>query len=110
MTVRPEKPWVVTLFAPPALRVSSEEYRQVLADATLRAQLPPVYRLVTLQTSRRPLAARVLACRRAWARHGWRPYERWRRFGWDEDDAEGLTWTRADGTVIDLDDDEEGEQ
>lgn len=106
MTVRPEKPWVVTLFGPPVLRVSSEEYRQVLDDATLRAQLPPVYRFVPLQTSRRPLATRVLACRRAWARHGWRPYERWRRFGWDEEDAEGLTWRRADGTVIDLEADE----
>jgi hypothetical protein len=29
------------------------------------------------------------------------------RFGWDEDDAEGLTWRRADGTRIDLDADDE---
>jgi hypothetical protein len=28
------------------------------------------------------------------------------RFGWDEDDAEGLTLTRADGTVIPLGDPE----
>jgi hypothetical protein len=28
------------------------------------------------------MAARVWA----WARHGWRSYERWRRFGWSEGD------------------------
>jgi hypothetical protein len=77
-----EPPWVVTLFAPPALRVSPQEYAHLLRDVALRQQLPPVYRFVPLPTSRRPLTARLLACRRAWARHGWRPYERWRRFGW----------------------------
>jgi hypothetical protein len=81
-----EPPWVVTLFAPPALRVTAQEYRALLADPALRAQLPPVYRVVPLTTSRRPLAARLLACRRAWARRGWRPYERWRRFGWSDGD------------------------
>lgn len=81
-----EPPWVVTLFAPPALRVSPQEYQALLADPALRAQLPPVYRFVPLTTSRRPLAIRVLACRRAWARRGWRPYERWRRFGWSDGD------------------------
>jgi hypothetical protein len=29
------------------------------------------------------------------------------RFGWTEEDAEGLTWRRADGTIIDLEDAEE---
>ena len=81
-----ERPWVVTLFAPPALRVSPQEYRALLADPALRQQLPPVYRFVPLATSRRPLAVRVRACRRAWARRGWRPYERWRRFGWSAGD------------------------
>jgi hypothetical protein len=78
----PESPWVMTLFAPPALRVNGEEYRQVLWDATLRQQLPPLYVVVPLKTSSRSLAARVLACRRAWARRGWRPYDRSERFGW----------------------------
>ena len=81
-----EAPWVVTLFAPPALRVRPEEYRQVLREAALSTQLPPVYRFVPLTASRRPLAARLLACRRAWARRGWRPYERWRRFCWSAGD------------------------
>jgi hypothetical protein len=82
----PESPWVVTLFDPPALRVSPQAYAHLLRDAALRQQLPPVYRVVPLTTSRRPLAIRVRACRRAWARHGWRPYERWRRFGWADGD------------------------
>ena len=71
---RQEPPWVVTLFAPPALR----------------QQLPPVYRWVPLATSRRPLAARLLACRRAWARRGWRPYDRSDRFGWGPGDLTGV--------------------
>jgi hypothetical protein len=83
-TPAPEPRWVVTLFDPPALRVSPQEYAHLLRDATLRQQLPPVYRVVPLPTSRRPLAARVLACRQAWARCGWRPYERWRRSGWSD--------------------------
>ena len=45
----PELPWVMTLFAPPALRVNGEEYRQVLWDATLRQQLPPLYVVVPLK-------------------------------------------------------------
>jgi hypothetical protein len=70
---------VVTLFAPPALRVSPQAYAHLLRDAALRQQLP-------LTTSRRPLVARILACQRAWARRGWRPYQRWRRFGWSDGD------------------------
>jgi hypothetical protein len=62
------------------------EYAHLLRDAALRQQLPPAYLFVPLTTSRRPLAARILACQRAWARHGWRPYERWRRFGWSDGD------------------------
>jgi hypothetical protein len=46
--------------------------------AALRQQLPPLYRVVPLTTSRRPLAA--------WARCGWRPYQRWRHFGWSDGD------------------------
>jgi hypothetical protein len=80
-----EPPWVVTLFDPPALRVSPQEYRQILREAALRRQLPPLYRVVPLATSRRPLAARLLACRRAWARQGWRPYDRADRFCWMEE-------------------------
>jgi hypothetical protein len=85
-----EPPWVVTLFAPPALRVSPQEYRQILRDAALRQQLPPVYRLVPLAMSRRPLAARLLAFRRAWARRGWRPYDRSDRFCWGPGDLTGV--------------------
>jgi hypothetical protein len=28
------------------------------------------------------------------------------RFGWDEDDAEGMTWTAPDGTRLDLEEDD----
>jgi hypothetical protein len=87
---RQEPPWVVTLFAPPALRVTAAEYRHILRQAALRQQLPPVYRWVPLATSRRPLAARLLACRRAWARRGWRPYDRSDRFGWGPGDLTGV--------------------
>jgi hypothetical protein len=83
----PAPPWVVTLFAPPALRVSPHEYRQVLGEAALRRQLPPLYRWIPLATSRRPLAARLRACHRAWARHGWQPYDRDDRFNWTEEDG-----------------------
>jgi hypothetical protein len=31
--------------------------------------------------------------------------ERWRRFVWDEEDAEGLTWTLPDGTRLDPEED-----
>jgi hypothetical protein len=82
-----EPPWVVTLFDPPTLRVSPQEYQTLLADPVLRAQLPPVYRFVPLHGSRRPLAARLRACRRAWARHGWQPYDRDDRFNWTEEDG-----------------------
>jgi hypothetical protein len=85
-THAPEPPWVVTLFAPPALRVSPEEYAHLLRDAALRRQLPPLYRLVPLAASRRPLAARLRACRQAWARRGWWPYDRSARFGWGPGD------------------------
>jgi hypothetical protein len=81
----PEPPWVVALFHPPALRVTAEEYRHILRQAALRRQLPPLYRFVPPATSRRPLAARLLACRRAWARQGWRPYDRSDRFNWTEE-------------------------
>jgi hypothetical protein len=80
----PAPPWVVTLFAPPALRVSPQEYRQVLGEAALRRQLPPLYRWIPLATSRRPLAARLRACHRAWARHGRRPYDRSDGYNWVE--------------------------
>jgi hypothetical protein len=59
----PVPPWVVTLFAPPTLRVSPQEYRQILGEA-----------------------ARLRACQRAWARRGWRPYDRSDRFGWGPGD------------------------
>jgi hypothetical protein len=85
-SAHPEAPWVMTLFAPPVLRVNGEEYRQVLRDATLRQQLPPLYVVVPLKTSSRSLAARILACRRAWARRGWRPCDRSERFGWSTGD------------------------
>jgi len=32
------------------------------------------------------------------------------RFGWDEEDAEGMTLTQADGTIIPLDEDEAEEE
>jgi hypothetical protein len=32
------------------------------------------------------------------------------RFGWDEDAGEGMTWRRADGTIIDMDADDEDNQ
>jgi hypothetical protein len=93
---RPEPPWVVTPFDPPALRVTPQEYRHILREAALRRQLPPVYRWVPLATSRRPLVARLLACRRAWARRGWRPYDRSDRFGWGPGDLTGADPTEEE--------------
>jgi len=83
------RPWVVTLFAPPVLRVTAPEHRRLQREARLRAQLPPLYRLTLVRRSRLPLTTRLRACRRQWAEvGGWRPYKRWRRFVWD--DADGL--------------------
>jgi hypothetical protein len=96
MTHTPELPWVVILFDPPALRVTAAEYRHILRQAALRQQLPPVYRWVPLATSRRPLAARLLACRRAWARRGWRPYDRSDRFCWGPGDLTGVDPTEEE--------------
>jgi hypothetical protein len=87
MTVRSEKSWVETLFAPPILRVTHGEYERLLEEPPLRRQLPPVYMLKIVPRARKPLARRLGACRRAWVRGGrWRPYERWRRFTWTEED------------------------
>jgi hypothetical protein len=93
MTIRAEKSWVSTLFAPPILRVTRQEYARLLYEPVLRAQLPPVYVLTVVPQTRTPLATRLGVCRRAWVRGGrWRPYERWRRFTWtDEDDIE-IIW------------------
>jgi hypothetical protein len=93
-----EPPWVVTLFAPPNLRVTRQEYHHLLHEPILRAQLPPIYILTVVSRPRTSLATRLGACRRAWARGGgWRPYERWRRFSWtDEDDIEILWPEEAD--------------
>jgi hypothetical protein len=36
--------------------------------------------------------------------------ERWRRFTWTEEDAEGVTWTRPDGTELPMDDEDPEEE
>jgi hypothetical protein len=90
MTIGAENSWVSTLFAPPILRVTHQEYARLLHESVLRAQLPPVYVLTVVSRPRTPLTTRLKACRQAWVREGgWRPYERWRRFCWtDEDEIE----------------------
>jgi hypothetical protein len=96
MTIRAEKSWVSTLFAPPILRVTHQEYVRLLHESVLRAQLPPVYVLTVVPRCRTPLAARLKACQRAWVRGGrWRPYERWRRFCWTDEDE--ITMIPAQG-------------
>jgi hypothetical protein len=92
MTVRPEKSWVSTLFAPPILRVTRAEYQRLLNESPLRQQLPPLYVLTLVKRSRLPLATRLQACQQQWAQvGGWRVYERWRRFTWEEGEVE-ITW------------------
>jgi hypothetical protein len=93
MTVRPEKSWVSTLFAPPILRVTRAEYQRLLNEPALRQQLTPLYVLVVVPRARTLLARRLGACRRAWVRGGgWRPYERWRRFTWTDEDELTIIW------------------
>jgi hypothetical protein len=88
-----ERPWVVMLFAPPILRVTRQEYHRLLRELALRHALPPIYVLAVVDRSRSPLATRLGACRRAWARGGgWRPYERWRRFAWTDEDHLEFIW------------------
>jgi hypothetical protein len=96
MTIRAENSWVSTLFAPPILRVTPQEYARLLHESALRAQLPPVYVLKLVMRSRTPLATRLGTCRQAWVHGGrWRPYERWRRFCWTDEDE--ITITPAEG-------------
>jgi hypothetical protein len=86
------RPWVVILFNPPVLRVSRQEYARLQREPALRTQLLPLYRLTVVRRSRLPLTTRLQACRGQWVSvGGWRPYERWRWFTWEEGDME-LTW------------------
>jgi hypothetical protein len=94
MAVRHEKPWVVTLFAPPILRVTGVEYQRILREATLRQQLPPLYVLGIKQRARTPLVTRLTACRRNLDRLGWWPYERRRRFAWTDEDEIEVIWPK----------------
>jgi hypothetical protein len=48
------RPWVVTLFNPPVLRVSRQEYARLQREPRLRAQLPPLYRDIGGQITVRP--------------------------------------------------------
>ena len=56
MTIRAEKSWDSTLFAPPILRVTRQKYARLPHELVLRAQLPPVYVLMVVPRPRTPLA------------------------------------------------------
>jgi hypothetical protein len=92
MTVRSEKSWVSTLFAPPILRVTHAEHQRLLNKPALRQHLPPIYVLEVVPRATTSLARRLRACRRQWERLGWAPYERWRRFTWTDEDDITIAW------------------